>query len=112
MSQFRISPRASADLIEIWSYIADDSVANADAFKGLMVFGHIVNSRMLVIPHVLKRSDTLTMCKEHLQLELRAGALRRFYSVFRPWPSRSCFIGWARISGKGELLGGAFSTCY
>jgi toxin ParE1/3/4 len=28
----RISPRASADLIEIWSYIADDSVANADAF--------------------------------------------------------------------------------
>jgi len=29
---FRISPRASADLIEIWSYIADDSAANADAF--------------------------------------------------------------------------------
>jgi toxin ParE1/3/4 len=28
----RISPRAGADLIEIWSYIADDSVANADAF--------------------------------------------------------------------------------
>jgi toxin ParE1/3/4 len=28
----RISPRASSDLIEIWSYIADDSVANADAF--------------------------------------------------------------------------------
>jgi len=32
VSQLRISPRASADLIEIWSYIADDSVANADAF--------------------------------------------------------------------------------
>ncbi len=32
MPQPRISPRASADLIEIWSYIADDSVANADAF--------------------------------------------------------------------------------
>jgi toxin ParE1/3/4 len=32
VSQFRISPRASADLIEIWSYIADDSVTNADAF--------------------------------------------------------------------------------
>lgn len=32
MSQIRISPRASSDLIEIWSYIADDSVANADAF--------------------------------------------------------------------------------
>jgi toxin ParE1/3/4 len=28
----RISPRASEDLAEIWSYIADDSVANADAF--------------------------------------------------------------------------------
>ena len=32
MSQLRISPRASSDLIEIWGYIADDSVANADAF--------------------------------------------------------------------------------
>jgi toxin ParE1/3/4 len=30
--KLRISPRASSDLIEIWSYIADDSVANADAF--------------------------------------------------------------------------------
>ena len=32
MSKLRISPRANSDLIEIWSYIADDSVANADAF--------------------------------------------------------------------------------
>jgi toxin ParE1/3/4 len=32
VSQIRISTRASSDLIEIWSYIADDSVANADAF--------------------------------------------------------------------------------
>ena len=32
MSRIRISPRASSDLTEIWSYIADDSVANADAF--------------------------------------------------------------------------------
>ena len=32
MPHLRISPRARADLIEIWSYIADDSVANADAF--------------------------------------------------------------------------------
>ncbi len=32
MPQLRISPRANSDLIEIWSYIADDSVANADAF--------------------------------------------------------------------------------
>lgn len=32
MLQIRISPRASSDLIEIWSYIADDSVTNADAF--------------------------------------------------------------------------------
>lgn len=28
----RITPLASSDLIEIWSYIADDSVANADVF--------------------------------------------------------------------------------
>jgi toxin ParE1/3/4 len=32
VSELRISPRASSDLIEIWSYIADDSIANADAF--------------------------------------------------------------------------------
>ena len=32
MSKLRISPRANSDLIEIWSYIADDSAANADAF--------------------------------------------------------------------------------
>ncbi len=32
MAQLRISPRATEDLIEIWSYIADDSAANADAF--------------------------------------------------------------------------------
>jgi toxin ParE1/3/4 len=32
VSQIRISPRASEDLTEIWSYIADDSVPNADAF--------------------------------------------------------------------------------
>jgi toxin ParE1/3/4 len=30
--QIRISPRSGSDLIEIWSYIADDSTANADAF--------------------------------------------------------------------------------
>jgi toxin ParE1/3/4 len=32
VSQPRISPRASEDLTEIWSYIADGSVANADSF--------------------------------------------------------------------------------
>ena len=32
MLEIRISPRARSDLTEIWSYIADDSVANADAF--------------------------------------------------------------------------------
>ena len=32
MPQIRISPRAIADLSEIWTYIADDSVPNADAF--------------------------------------------------------------------------------
>jgi toxin ParE1/3/4 len=30
--RIRIRPRARADLIEIWDYIAEDSVANADAF--------------------------------------------------------------------------------
>jgi toxin ParE1/3/4 len=30
--QIRISPRASSDPIEMWNYIADDSLANADTF--------------------------------------------------------------------------------
>src|SRR6266403_3713143 len=63
------------------------------------------------IPYVLKTSDTLTKCKKHLQSNLRGGLPRRFYLAYRPWPSRSCSIGWARISGKGELPGGAFSIC-
>jgi toxin ParE1/3/4 len=32
VSPIRISPRATSDLTEIWNYIADDSVTNADAF--------------------------------------------------------------------------------
>ncbi len=32
MAQLRIGPRASEDLLEIWSYIADDSEVNADGF--------------------------------------------------------------------------------
>ena len=32
MPQLRIHPLASSDLMDIWSYIADDSEANADAF--------------------------------------------------------------------------------
>ena len=32
MPRLTLSPRSHADLIEIWSYIADDSEANADAF--------------------------------------------------------------------------------
>jgi toxin ParE1/3/4 len=32
MPPIRIRPRASSDLIEIWSYIAEDSAAHADAF--------------------------------------------------------------------------------
>ncbi len=32
MSQFRITPRAISDLVEIWNYIADDSEKNADTF--------------------------------------------------------------------------------
>lgn len=32
MTQLRISPRAREDLLEIWSYIAEDSEENADGF--------------------------------------------------------------------------------
>ena len=32
MAQAFISPRAKADLVEIWDYIAEDSEARADAF--------------------------------------------------------------------------------
>jgi plasmid stabilization system protein ParE len=30
--QLRIHPLAASDLMDIWSYIADDSEANADSF--------------------------------------------------------------------------------
>jgi toxin ParE1/3/4 len=30
--QLRISPRATRDLIEIWNYIADNSITHADSF--------------------------------------------------------------------------------
>lgn len=32
MKSLHITPRATQDLIEIWDYIADDSVENADRF--------------------------------------------------------------------------------
>ena len=32
MQRLRITPRATLDLIEIWNYIADDSLENADRF--------------------------------------------------------------------------------
>jgi len=32
MPPLRISPRATLDLLEIWNYIADDSIENADLF--------------------------------------------------------------------------------
>jgi toxin ParE1/3/4 len=32
MPHLRITPRATLDLIEIWNYIADDSLENADNF--------------------------------------------------------------------------------
>ena len=32
MPALRITPRAMLDLIEIWNYITDDSVENADIF--------------------------------------------------------------------------------
>jgi toxin ParE1/3/4 len=32
VTQLRISPRAREDLLEIWSYVAEDSETNADGF--------------------------------------------------------------------------------
>jgi len=32
VAKLRISPRATEDLVDIWSYIAEDSANNADAF--------------------------------------------------------------------------------
>src|SRR6266850_5004904 len=80
------------------------------AFRLRRSGGPYIPSTPFFIPCVLKRSDTLTKCKKDPQLDLRAGLLQRFYSVCPPWPSRFCFIGWARVSGEREPLGGAFST--
>jgi membrane protease YdiL (CAAX protease family) len=62
---------------------------------------HTFRFARFFIPISLKRPDTLTKCKKHLQLDLRAGLPLPFYSVYRAWSSRSCFIGWARISRHG-----------
>jgi toxin ParE1/3/4 len=45
VSQILITPRARTDLIEIWLYIADDSITNADSFidklhETLQALGH------------------------------------------------------------------------
>jgi len=36
VAKVRIRPGARADLLEVWSHIAEDSIANADAFSDQM----------------------------------------------------------------------------
>src|SRR5437773_7555280 len=86
-------------------------VGDPGTWPGCRGFPRSANPSAFFIPHVLKGSDILTKCKRRGRLDLRAGLPRRFSSVYRPWPSHFCFIGWALTSGKVEPLGGAFSTC-
>jgi toxin ParE1/3/4 len=69
----RISPRASADLIEIWSYIADDSVANADAFL----------DRLYQSIQALARQPGLGRHREELAPGLHSNPFGRYIIFYR-----------------------------
>ena len=68
MSEFRIRPRAKADLIEIWGYIADDSESNADAFI----------DKLYETIEVLGRQPGLGRHREELALGIRSFPFGRY----------------------------------
>ena len=73
MHQVRISPRASADLIEIWDYIADDSPANADAFV----------DRLYELLQVLGRQPGSGRRRDELAPEMQSFPFGRYIVFYR-----------------------------
>jgi toxin ParE1/3/4 len=73
VAELRISPRAREDLIEIWSYIADDSVTNADAFI----------DRLYETVESLCRNPGLGRQREELALGIQSFPFGRYLIFYR-----------------------------
>jgi toxin ParE1/3/4 len=73
VDQLRISPRATADLIEIWSYIADDSEAHADGFV----------DRIYETMELLSRQPGLGRHRDELALGIQSFAVGRYIVFYR-----------------------------
>jgi len=75
--QLRISPRASEDLIEIWSFIADDSLTNADSFI----------DELHETIQLLGRQPGLGRQREDLAVGIQSLPFRRYIIFYRVVPN-------------------------
>ncbi len=73
MAQLRISPRATEDLLDIWSYIADDSEANADGFI----------DKIYETMELLARQPGLGRLRKELVPEIQSFAVGRYVVFYR-----------------------------
>jgi len=73
MPRLLITPRATLDLIEIWSYIADDSVENADIFV----------DQLYEAMHKLCRHPGMGRQREELAPRLQSFPFRRYVIFYR-----------------------------
>jgi toxin ParE1/3/4 len=73
VAQLRISPRASEDLLDIWSYIADDSEANADGFI----------DKIYETMELLARQPGLGRHREELAPGIQSFAVGRYIVFYR-----------------------------
>jgi toxin ParE1/3/4 len=69
-----VRPRALADLVEIWVYIADDSPERADAFVDL------VDSKF----QALSRRPGLGRCRPELAPDIRSFTVGRYVVFYLP----------------------------
>jgi toxin ParE1/3/4 len=74
MPPLRITPRAILDLVEIWSYIADDSVENADIFVDQL------NEAM----QKLCRHPGMGRQRDELAPRIRSFPYQRYVIIYRP----------------------------
>lgn len=76
MSVVNRRPRAQDDIVEIWSYIADDSEAQADAFV----------DRLDAKFQLLARQPGLGRLREELARDLRSFPIGRYVVFYEPIP--------------------------
>ena len=73
MSQPRLSPRANSDLLEIWSYISEDSETNADSFI----------DKLYETIHLLGQQPGSGRRRDELALGMRSFAFGRYVIFYR-----------------------------